>query len=216
MTGRTKALTRFSVSGLEAELCVTVSIINSFRLRTAQHLINLMGLDSVELIFTVENYFSITITDIEAIQIVTVQDFANCVARRVSTDSTKGCSSQQLFYQLRQYIEQKFSATTPRITPNTWLATLFPIADRQAYWNQLQNELRLITPKLRWRDTEPSVNPTISLAGLRLYTRKQPLLQATVRQFIDWVLALNYKQLLPCEALASIYEIERIIVGNHL
>ncbi|MBT1688682.1 acyl carrier protein [Dawidia soli] len=43
-----------------------------------------MGLDSVELVIRVEKYFDIAIPDKEAAEIVTVQDFADCVYTKVT------------------------------------------------------------------------------------------------------------------------------------
>lgn len=43
-----------------------------------------MGLDSVELVIRAEKYFDIAIPDQEAAEIVTVQDFVDCVYTKVT------------------------------------------------------------------------------------------------------------------------------------
>ncbi|MFY0599128.1 MAG: hypothetical protein JXR03_05620 [Cyclobacteriaceae bacterium] len=50
----------------------------------------MIGLDSVELLVTIEKKFGIEIPDLEAQQITTVQDFADSVYSKIKTNPGKG------------------------------------------------------------------------------------------------------------------------------
>ena len=66
-----------------------------------------MGLDSVEILVRVEEYFGISIPNGEAQKILTVQEFADCVFAKVTINPTEKCKSQMLFYKLRRYFIDK-------------------------------------------------------------------------------------------------------------
>jgi acyl carrier protein len=59
-----------------------------------------MGLDSIELVMEIENYFRISITDAEAGQIQTVQQMLDCVADRLHLKSEDSSVRDRIFQKL--------------------------------------------------------------------------------------------------------------------
>lgn len=61
-----------------------------------------MGLDSVELLMSVEEKFGIRIEDSEAEKIYTVQNFVDCVYSKIITNPNEKCLTQIVFYRIRK------------------------------------------------------------------------------------------------------------------
>jgi len=55
-----------------------------------------MGLDTVELIINIEKHFAISIPDLEAGQIYTVQDIVDCVYSKISAHPEKAMGIQDI------------------------------------------------------------------------------------------------------------------------
>ncbi len=49
--------------------------------------------------------------------------------------------------------------------------------------------------------------------GIRTIKRKTPVTNGTIRQLIDWILSLNFEQIIDIQKITNKYEVERIISG---
>lgn len=172
-----------------------------------------MGLDSVELLMDVEDSFNIQIPDSESEQINTVQDFADSVYQKISIVESNKCLSQRLFYNLKNTF-QEVEINNNSITPNTRIKELLLDADNlKSKWTELQKQLSLRLPKLVPLDYNPSLNPHRQLFGIQFGRRTPAITNATIRQLVDWIISLNYQQLIKKNEISSKYEVERIICG---
>ena len=77
-----------------------------------------MGLDSVELLMSVENKFGIRIKDSEAEKIYTVQNFVDSVYDKIITNPNENCLTQIVFYRIRKAF-QNLQLTDEEIKPET-------------------------------------------------------------------------------------------------
>ena len=113
-----------------------------------------MGLDSVELLMDVEEAFGIEISNLEAEQINTVQDFYDCAWKHISNKklSIEKCYSQSVFYKIRQAIVENIKVDKSSITPKTKIADIITIENRRQIWNQLEDKLQLKLPQLELRN----------------------------------------------------------------
>ena len=90
-----------------------------------------MGLDSVELIMTVEEAFGIEISDEEAQTICTVGDFHACVMSKLGKiEARDHCLTQHAFYRLRQGLEGETQTISDRIRPTTRCRASRPVLSR--------------------------------------------------------------------------------------
>lgn len=172
-----------------------------------------MGLDSVELIIEVEKHFNISIPDKEAEKIYTVQDFADCVYTKVLLNATERCKSQLLFYKLRNHFTEKLGVSKELFLLETGINHLIPNQDLQTTWNNIQQDLQLELPALAERDIDPQIQKEVKFLGFKVYTRGEPVTDGSVKDLVNWTMALNHKKLMDVKNLCSKKEIEWIIVG---
>ena len=81
-----------------------------------------MGMDTVELLVEIEDYFEINITNIEAENIETVGDFQQCILDKLRNQksintNTPYYEAGDVFEILKQIIHQKLSVPLSKITP---------------------------------------------------------------------------------------------------
>jgi hypothetical protein len=171
-----------------------------------------MGLDSVELLIRIEKYFDIAIPDQEAGKIVTVQDFVDCVYKKVSLHPTGKCKSQILFYKLRNYFIVNHQRRKNEITPDLKIRDLVT-ADLAKTWADLEQYLRIELPTLSELDLNPEQEKDVKIFGLTWRTKPAPVAAGTVGQLVDWSLAMNHETLIDPQRLFDKDDIERIIIG---
>ncbi|WP_420553633.1 phosphopantetheine-binding protein [Tenacibaculum aiptasiae] len=171
-----------------------------------------MGLDSVELVMTIEDKFGISIPNVECEQIVTVQQMADSVFKKIKFKPNKKCLSQIVFYKIRRALEQ-FENKKEDITPNTKISDLLNKTDLKNDWILLENEIGLKIPDLVDLDLDKTLNKEVKFLGFKIFDRTEPVAENTLRKFTDWIISMNYEQLISIENISSKYEIERIICG---
>lgn len=164
-----------------------------------------MGLDSVELIMSIEDYFSINIEDLEAEQIHTVQDFVNCAAKHLHITNHDDNLKEQLFEKLKAILTQNqslvdFSLSSP----------IFNFLDLQDpyQWEHLSTKLGL-------RIQKPVLHQKIIFGKTIRKILKAPYEwdRLTVDQFITAIYAYNYEKVIDPKNLQSSYEILIAITG---
>ncbi|AUP81515.1 acyl carrier protein [Flavivirga eckloniae] len=171
-----------------------------------------MGLDSVELIMSVEDKFGIRIPDAECEQIYTVQDFADTVYKIISVNPTDKCLTQIIFYRIRRAF-QNLNFTNKEIMSNTKISDLLSQLELKESWNLLETELRLKLPELVTLDFNPNLDSHLKFLGFRTIKRTLPVTKGTIRQLIDWTISLNFENTIDIQKITNKYEVERIISG---
>ena len=94
-----------------------------------------MGLDSVELIVTVEKTFKIDIPDQECEQIYTVQDLINAVTKRISHQNNT--RKELLFNRIKNAILETTSGTTT-VGLKTPIMDVFKLSNLAFQWEDLE------------------------------------------------------------------------------
>ena len=171
-----------------------------------------MGLDSVELIMTIEDKFGIAIPDAECEQIYTVQDMADSVFEKIKVEPNEKCLSQIVFYRIRKVFET-FGNEKRNITPNTKMSELLSKTDLKNDWTRLGIRVGLKIPDLVDLDLDKTLNKEVKFLGFKIFDRTEPVAENTLRKFTDWIISMNYDKLISIENISSKYEIERIICG---
>jgi hypothetical protein len=85
-----------------------------------------MGLDSIELIMSMEEYFQISIPDEIACQMRTPGNIVDYILLRVASESDHPCLEQIAFYRLRRACMQVFATPRKLIRPNTKWEDILP------------------------------------------------------------------------------------------
>lgn len=171
-----------------------------------------MGLDSVELIMSIEDKFGIAIPDAECDQIATVQQMADSVFEKIKLNPNEKCLSQIVFYRVRKAFEQ-FGNKKRNITPNTKMSDLLSETDLRNDWTRLGIRIGLKIPDLVDLDLNKTLNKEVRFLGLKVFDRTEPVAENTLRKFTDWIVSMNYDELISLDNISSKYEIERIICG---
>lgn len=169
-----------------------------------------MGLDSVELIMSIEDQFGIAIPDAECEEICTVQQAIDCVFDKIKIHPNNKCLSQIVFYRIRKILEQ-FGNDKQNITPNTRMSDVLSKTNLAADWKLLETKLQLKIPDLVDLDLDKTLNKEVKFLGFKILDRTEPVAQNTVRKLIDWIISMNFDTLISIEDISSKYEIERII-----
>lgn len=168
-----------------------------------------MGLDTVELVMNVEKHFGIHIPDKEAERILTVQDFADCVCKYVNVNSHAKCKSQYLFYVLREYFVTEYLYDRIRFKPSTPIDDVIPMDGRDIVWDKLTDDFKMKLPSLRFGD----VRNDKSIFEALFFSPDKPIADYTVRDMVNWILALNHEKLIGLESIFSREEVYNVIVG---
>ncbi|OON67941.1 acyl carrier protein [Hymenobacter sp. CRA2] len=173
-----------------------------------------MGLDTVELIVAVEDFFGFSIPDTEAEQMGTVQQIADGVCRlRGGCDATTPSRIQQGCHATIRRELQAALRLARRPDSHIPLTKLLPTT--AANWRPL---LAGVAGRTGWRVpefTDPQL-PAASWLG-RLF-RAQPerwvdWRQATVGDLVDWTVSLNYPRFYHGPDVALAYDVLRIVTG---
>jgi acyl carrier protein len=171
-----------------------------------------MGLDSVELLMSVEDKFGISIEDSEAENIATVQHLADTVYSKIIVNPTDKCLTQILFYQIRKSF-QNLNLTESEIMPKSKISDLLTKSELKTNWNRLEKEIELKLPELVAMDFNPKLDSHVKIFGIKTIKRNTPVTKGTVRELIDWTISLNFEKTIDIQKITDKYEVERIIAG---
>jgi acyl carrier protein len=111
-----------------------------------------MGLDSVELICKLEQEFGISIPDEDAERIYRVGEMYELIVSILQPKIWKNyitsgkCVSQNLFYQLRQILEEEQIFPSYKFTPYTFIDEIIAGYEKKSHWKIIQNRLGLELP----------------------------------------------------------------------
>ena len=110
-----------------------------------------MGLDSVELVMSVEDAFQINISEEEASKIRTVGEFYDVVRSKLAIKDDEGwgrCLTSTAFYRVRRAMVEVLRIDRRKITPKTELSVLLPTPQRRENWGRITRAASLKIPKL--------------------------------------------------------------------
>jgi acyl carrier protein len=171
-----------------------------------------MGLDSVELLMSVEDKFGIRIEDSEAEKIYTVQNFVDCVYDKIITNPNEKCLTQIVFYRIRKAF-RSLNLTEKEIKPGTRISESLTQSELKENWHLLKTEIGLDLPELVALDFNPELSSHVKIFGIKTIKRTTPVSSGTIRELVDWTIALNQEKLIDIEKITNKYEIERIVIG---
>lgn len=164
-----------------------------------------MGLDSVELLMMVEDYFGIRISNTEAEKIYTVQDMTDVVAKYKNINSNNMMLRTTLLTQLS-------NCTNKALELDDLIAKYLP--NDASKWQALEQQMDLNIPKPYM---PKQYNNKLSYKLMQiLYKITKPNYEwqaITVEQFITAIGACNYQTLVQPENLKDKYEIYIAVVG---
>ncbi|MFT3704141.1 MAG: hypothetical protein QM802_17370 [Agriterribacter sp.] len=161
-----------------------------------------MGLDSVELLMDIENFFEIRIPNKEAEKIATIQDMVDTVAHHLNITANEKTLRDKVFKQILPHILQ---LSNKEIQPglNDLIADYLDVSDK-AKWLTLEKLVQMSLP------IPALTNYTSSKSWFKKYVSRAnnyDWKEITVEQFIDAVCANNYQKLIDPAAVKSKYEI---------
>jgi hypothetical protein len=172
-----------------------------------------MSLDSVELLINVEKHFDIYIPDPEAAQIYTLQNFADCVYAKVSTNPSERCKSKVLFYKLRIYFQNKFNIAPHDFYPQKRIGDLIAASALPHTWKMIERDFEVRLPELTAKDLHPEEKNNIKVSIRSLFQKDKSLSHGTIGDLVHWMLAMNHQKFIDVNALCSKRDIEMIIIG---
>ena len=163
-----------------------------------------MGLDSVELLMGVENYFGISISDSEAEKIYTIQAMVDTVARHLGINETDNELRDRIFKRVSQaLLDLGFADTSLSLTDHI---SKYLSSGNKANWAAFRNELQLDVPK---PDTLTKESKKIT-DKIRLAVNWKPMYDwtsITVEQFVTAICANNLEELVDKQHIRGTYEI---------
>ena len=169
-----------------------------------------MGLDSVELLMEIENYFGISIPDSEAERIYTVQLMVDSVASHLDITDESMELQNQIFQRIVLCI-QDLGWTTKKIQLGDLVCEYIP-QDNKAVWKDLRNSIELSIPEIEIiRSGGNKIGD--QLKKLINWTPSYEWYQITFEQFVAAVCANNYNELIIKENIKTKYEIYVAVVG---
>jgi|GEM_PF-2376484 len=171
-----------------------------------------MGLDTVELIYSIERYFSVDIPDPVCETLYTVGDVAGYISQHLGVAGVRQSAAREAAQQqLSALLELPPDAFDEGST--TTIGQLLPDAAAVARFRQQASSCGLELPELSQKRRVRSDAPSFfeKLLGLTPSPPPVPWPDQPLAALVGWIMAANYEQL--PRPLASEYEVERAMVG---
>lgn len=166
-----------------------------------------MGLDSVELLVSFENYFNIQVSDLEAEKIYTVQNMIDCVSKHLGITNTDSKLKMELFNKLKHQLIKSELADSNLTISNTIFNILKP--DDLENWNKISKNIELNIPK-------PYIEPENKAKKLFYSINWKPKYNwkdITIEQFITAIYAYNFEKIINSKSINNKYEIFIAIIA---
>ncbi len=163
-----------------------------------------MGLDSVELLMDIEDYFGVTISNSEAEKIYTVQQMVDTLANLLIIKDENTDLRDAILERVNHALINSGISSSP-ISPLDFISSYLS-PDNKESWDAFVSELQLKVPK---PDTIKE-NRTKFLNKLMKIVHLHPQYDwrlITANQFIDAICAMNYKKFLNPGQIKSKFEI---------
>lgn len=168
-----------------------------------------MGLDSVELVMEIENYFNISIPDPEAETLTTVGEMADCVASHRNVSSVEAPLRDELFAKIKDYLFSKANITADINIEDKILNYFSP---HNETWAALETNLKIKIP----------YPEQVSLPGKKFSDKIRRFINwlppykpedITFELFISGICAYNFRELLDPANIKNKYEIYIGVMG---
>jgi hypothetical protein len=104
--------------------------------------------DFEDLLFQIENSFQVEFDFEEIHNNLSIKQIIDKVVTRLNLQEGTECSSQIVFFRLRQLISKKHRIKHSQISLETKLKEIFPFQDRRKSWCETFNDFDLKVPKL--------------------------------------------------------------------
>jgi acyl carrier protein len=168
-----------------------------------------MGLDSVELVMEIENYFDISIPDAEAETLTTVGKMADCVASHRNISSVEAPLRDELFEKIKDHLFSKANITANIDIEDKILNYFSP---HKETWAALETTLNIKIP----------YPEQVSVPGKKLSDKIRRLIswlppykpeEITFELFISAICAYNFRELFDPANIKNKYEIYIGVMG---
>lgn len=168
-----------------------------------------MGLDTVELVMKVENYFSISIPDREAEKAYTIGRLVDCVSK-IKEVHKYDFTLRDIAFEIIKETLSKVRGVSSAFTLNDKVGYAFEDMDMEVL-AKLEQELALRLPGIRIKPPENAgllakTKNWFRYAGYFNFT------QTTWKRYIDYMLAYNLEDTVDPAAIKSKYEIYLAII----
>lgn len=163
-----------------------------------------MGLDSIELLIDIENYFGIQIPDAEAEKIYTVQNMVDAVASHLNISANSSALRDTVLKRVINALPLPATSTNHIRLTDTITTYLSP--GNKASWVLFKNNLGLDVP-------EPDITDNNSNRfsdKLKRFIHRSPDYDGntiTFEEFVTAICASNYETLLDKKNVTTLYEI---------
>lgn len=109
-----------------------------------------MGLDTVELVMTIEESFDIQIPDVHAEKMRTVGDVYDYIlaAKQANQTQRGACLTAATFYKIRRELCPLLDVAPNSLRPRTDITTVIPASQRRWIWQELRQRLHVLMPPL--------------------------------------------------------------------
>jgi len=159
-----------------------------------------MGLDSVELLVSFENYFNIRISDLEAEKIGSVGEMVNCVSKHLNITNQDESLKQDFFEKLKSTLIQNELADKSLSYTDRIFSILDP--DNKETWAKISKQLDLRIPQ-PFREADTFLKKVFFSGWRPKYNWKD----VSVDQFITAICADNYEKFIDPKSFKTKYEI---------
>ncbi len=116
--------------------------------------IHCMGLDTVDIVLTIEKRLGIALPNHQLEKVITVGDLQNVVWRNITIKEGAKCKSQIVFHRLRKHIISTTCLDKPDFTTGISLNNILPLRRRKLHYAAMQENIQLQLPGLtltkRW------------------------------------------------------------------
>ena len=164
-----------------------------------------MGLDSVELVMEIENYFGISIPDPEAEKAVTVQAMVDIVARHLNATNNSSELRDKIFERVNSALLRLGLINVP-VTLTDYIS-IYLSPDNDESWKAFKNELQLDIPRPDMIIQKESKNIIDKLKFAISFKPMYEWSSITVDQFIAALCAINHNELIDRKNIKNTYEI---------
>lgn len=161
-----------------------------------------MSLDTVELIYTIEECFGVTFSDKDAARIRTVEDAAKLVWQAHNHVDQTEVHQAKLIKDLAEYI---YAKNELRFSPSDNICDFLLSLQGQESIVSFCLESNWLCPEVK---TQPIWKPNIFRQAS--YPHRKLV---TLKDLSDWIISLNYKHFIDPRAPRNLYEIQRIMVS---
>ena len=96
-----------------------------------------MGLDSVEILMTLEEHFGIELMEEEVFNTKTPRMLADVILSKLNKTDDEVCRTQRAFYIIRNALIKTFNISRGSVYPDANLTELEPTPDEYTFWSQL-------------------------------------------------------------------------------